>query len=245
MVINLGKAIEASDIGNFEQALTYLSRAVELNPDFEMARTMKQQVEERFNLYIKSREEELPVEMLQKIDLIAEGDQQASKELQQMYMAFTMPMTMGMSYYGSWQSLDGTSRDYFFENTIRGSWGQMGLTAEPEDMQEIEIVLGKKLYTAYRILEYLLEKEIPFQGFDNYLHPVEGVTAYFLTIFAALSSVEWTYPPMRNAANEIMVLPEQYDDILLRYCDMFLTNFPYSVYATMVTPMMHTLLARR
>ena len=61
-----------------------------------------------------------------------------------MFMAFTMPLSMGTSYYGSWQALDRNTREYFFENTIRNSWGQMGLTEEPADMEEVEIVLGKK-----------------------------------------------------------------------------------------------------
>ena len=77
------------------------------------------------------------------------------------------------------------------------------------------------------------------------MHPVEGMTASFLTVFAAVSSVEWTYPPMRSSSGEIMIGSDQYDAILLRYCDMFLTNFPYSVYATMVTPMMYALLSRK
>ncbi|MBI9103925.1 MAG: hypothetical protein JEY99_16020 [Spirochaetales bacterium] len=244
VVINLGKAIEASDVGNFEVALTYLSEAVELSPNFKLAGNMLKQVETRFDQYIRSREEELPLELLEKIDLIAAGDEQASQDAQKMYMAFTMPLTMGCSYYGSWTTMDESVRDYFFENNIRNSWGQMGLIEAPADMEEVEVLLGQKIYTAYRILEYLLEKDVPFEGYTNYLHPVEGMTAYFLTIFAAISSVEWTYPPMRNADGDIVVASDQYHDILLRYCDMLLTNFPYSVYATMVTPMMHALISR-
>ncbi len=245
VVISLGNALRASDQGDFEEALTFLSEAVDLNPEFELAGNLIKQVETRFDLYIKSREEELPLELLEKIDLIAAGDQQASQDAQKMYMAFTLPLTMGCSYYGSWTMMDESVRDYFFENSIKNSWGQMGLTGPPDSMEEVEIILGQKIYTAYRILEYLLEKNVPFEGFSNYLHPVEGMTAYFLTIFAAMSSTEWTYPPMRNGEGDIVVPEDQYNDILLRYCDMLLTNFPYSVYITMVTPMMHALIARQ
>ena len=161
-----------------------------------------------------------------------------------MYWAFIQPLSLANGFYGSWVSLDKNSRDWFFDNTIQKSWAQMGLTEEPESMKDVEVFLGKKLYTAHRILEYLLEKNIPVEGYQGYMHPVEGMTGAFLTLFAAVSSGPWTFPPMISPAGEVVVNAAQYPALLLRYCDMFLTNFPYSAYAGMITPMMHTLLAQ-
>ena len=241
-LISLGNALEASDRGDYEKALTYLSAAVSLSPDFRLAESLKAQVEARFAGFIRNREEGLPGEILEKIDLLAQGVPRADQDALKMFWAFIQPLALANGFYGSWAAMDRGTRDWFFENTIRSSWAQMGLTKEPESMAEVEIFLGRKLYTAHRILEYLLEKNIPLEGYQGYMHPVEGMTGYFLTLFAAASSGPWSFPPLLNPAGETVVGPAEYPGFLLRYCDLLLTNFPYSAYAGMVTPMMHTLL---
>jgi len=241
-LISLGNALDAADKGNYETALTYLSAAVRLSPGFELAGALKEELQSRFDRYLRNREEGLPGEILEKIDLLAGGDAKAEQDVLKMYWAFIQPLSLANGYYGSWAAMDTTTRDWFFDNQIQKSWGQMGLTEEPASMKDVELFLGKKIYTAHRILEYLLEKNIPVERYSGYMHPVEGMMGYFLTLFAAVSTGPWQFPPMINPRGEIMVNANQYPPLLLRYCDMFLSNFPYSAYAGMITPMMHTLL---
>lgn len=243
-LISFGNALEASDNGDYEGALSYLQAAVDISPDFELARSLIRMIEERFDRLIQARENDLPLEILDRIDDLAAGDEIAEQDVLKMYWAYMQPLMMGMSYYGSWATMPRGSRGDFF-NTIKSYWPQMGLTEEPESMEFIEDYLGRKLFIAHSILEYLLEKDLPQEGFNPYMHPVEGMMGYFLTAFAAISSApDWKFPPMVNAQGEVVVEMEQYYHILLRYCDMFMNNFPYSAYNATITPMMAVLLEK-
>jgi TolB-like protein len=239
-IITLGNALAAGDRGDFEEALHYLQAAVRLNPDFTLAESLRKEMEERFDRYIEGRETGLPGEIMDLIDLLAAtgGDGRIEQELLKMYWAYIQPLTMANSFYISWASLDEANQQWFFENSIQGAWVQIGLPARPESILDLELYLGRKLHTAHRLLEYLLEKNLPAGGFAGYMHPVEGMTGYFLTVFSALASGSWTFPPMIDPQGTISVDSDRYPALLLRYCDMFLANFPYSPFAGTATSIM-------
>jgi len=244
-LIQFGNALQASDEGDYEQAMVLFEKAVDISPDFQLAVDMLSKIRERFDQFIERREQDLPVEILDRIDDLAEGDSKAEQDVQKMYQAFVMPMMTALSYYGSWASLDKNTQDYFFEQTIKPSWAQTGLPREPENMEEVEDYLGRRIYKAQQILEYMLKKDLPMEGFNPYLHPVEGMTGYFLMLFASLSSMpDWQIPPMINGDGEVVARMDEYYTLLLRYCDMFITNFPYSSYGSVVTPMMQVLIEK-
>ncbi len=245
-VLNLGKALRASDSGDYDGALTYLARAVELNPDFTLAAGLAGEIGKRFDGYLERRDSDLPGEILAAVDALARREEGSEQRFSQMYWAYLQPLLMGMSYYGSFNGVDESIRESYFADYIRPQWAQMGLAEEPATAEELEAVLGRKLYRAYGIVEYLLEQDLPRTGYNAYLHPVEGAMGYFLTLFAMLpSSPDWALPPMRDGEDRVVMGREQLFAVLLSYCDMFLTNFPYSSYNGMVTPLMHFLLSEK
>lgn len=244
-LLSFGNALAAGDRGDWDRALEYLKAAVRLEPGFALAQEMRREMEERFDRFIEQREEGLPGEIMEIIDTLAltGGDGRLEQDLLKMYWAYIQPLTMANGFYISWASLDETSRDWFFENSIRGAWVQIGLPARPETIGDLERWLGTKLNTAHLLLEYLLDKNLPADGFTGYMHPVEGMTGYFLTLFSALSSGSWTFPPMLDRGGKVTVASSRIPDLLLRYCDMFLANFPYSPFASTATSIMQRLLA--
>jgi TolB-like protein len=243
-LIQLGNALEASDKGDYQAALTYLESAMELSPDFTLAADLLSEIKARFDRFLTSRDKELPLEIIARVDDLAAGVQNAENDFSKMYWAYLQPLMMGNSYYGSVMSIEPGYRKEYFNYYIKKQWNQMGLTEEPESIEEMERILGEKLYKAYGIMEYLLDKNLPMEGYSTYLHPVEGALGYFLTLFAAISSSpDWAFPPMIDPQGNRVMTKEQYYPLLLSYCDMFLTNFPYSTYNGMVTPMMHTLIS--
>jgi TolB-like protein len=244
-LLSLGNALEASEAGRMNEARTFLEAAVRLSPDFTLAETLLAEIEARLDRYLTDRDEGLPGEIRHSIDAVASGDRGGVQLLLKQYWAFIQPLSLANGYYGSWAAIPEEQRDWFFENSIRGSWPQLGLQKAPESMAEVEEFLGRKLFTAHRLLEYLLEQNLPREGFAQYLHPVEGMTGYFLTLFAAVSSGPWTFPPMLDSDGRTIIAGDEYPPLLLRYCDMFLANFPYSSFTPMVTPMMQSLLAGR
>lgn len=243
VMINFGKAIKANDRGDYENALKYLESAVVLNPDFTLANQLLDEIRLRFDSFLENREYQLPLEIRDMIDRLAEGDLTVQQDLINRYWAYLQPLTMGISYYGSWSSLDASSKEYLFRESIAPSWVMIGLPEEPEDMKEVEQFLGKRIYTAQSLLEYLLEKDLPRDGFNSYLHPVEAFTGYFLTMFySGVQNSGWEFPPMLDAEGKKITDVENYNAMLLRYCDMFLQNFPYSAWSSTVAPMMQYLL---
>jgi TolB-like protein len=243
-LITFGNALAAGDRGDFEEALGYLQAAVRLDPGFALAAERRREMEERFDRFLEQREEGLPGEIMDMIDTLARtgGNGRLEQDLLKMYWAYIQPLTMANSFYISWASLDETSRTWFFENSIRDAWVQIGLPSRPETIGDLELYLGKKLNTAHRLLEYLLEKNLPAGGFSGYMHPVEGMTGYFLTLFSALTSGTWTFPPMLDRQGNVTLASGRIPDLLLSYCDMFLANFPYSPFASTATSIMQRLL---
>lgn len=243
VMIHFGKALKANDRGDYEKAVSYLKSAVELNPDFTLANKMLEEISLRFDSYLENRESLLPLEIRGMIDSLAEGDETVLQDLINRYMAYLMPLNIGVSFYGSWSSMDKSSKDYFFKESIAPSWVMIGLPREPENMEEVEYFLGKRIYIAQSLLEYLLSKNLPLDGYNSYMHPVETFTGYFLSAFSyAAQNPDWTLPPMISEEGEVVLEADAYNPMLLRYCDMFLQNFPYSAWSTTVAPMMPALL---
>jgi len=243
VMINFGKALKANDRGDYENALKYLESAVVLNPDFTLASQLLDEIRLRFDSFLENREYQLPLEIRDMIDRLAEGDMTVQQDLINRYWAYLQPLTMGISFYGSWTTLDASSKEYLFRESIAPSWVMMGLPEQPENMKEVEQFLGKRIYTAQSLLEYLLEKDLPRDGFNSYLHPVEAFTGYFLTMFySGVQNSDWEFPPMLDAEGKQVTDVENYNAMLLRYCDMFLQNFPYSAWSSTIAPMMQYLL---
>ena len=239
----LGRALDARNRGDFEEALPYLTEAVTLNPDFTLAREVKKEVEQRFTSFLEFRATGLPEELTGLIKALPRREPGAAQEFLKRYWALMQPLTMGVSYYGAWAAMPASARPGFFEAGIKSSWAMLGLTRAPEDMEEVTRELGRRLFTARGLLELLIEQNLPLQGYNDFLHPLEGALGAFLTAFSALSgSPEWQFPPMIGPEGEITLPSSGYPALLLRYGDLFLKNFPYSAYAAAVTPVMQTLL---
>ena len=218
-LINLGSALEAGEQGRLSAALTYLKAAVELSPDFTLAGDLIDEIEE-----------------------LAAGEQQRAQQLLRRYWNYIQPVSLGIGFYGSLEPLPPDQRDWFFEISIRPAWARLGMRAEPESMETVTEFLGRRIYTAHLLLERLLERELPREGFSDYLHPVEGMTGYFLTLFSALVSGPWPLPPIIAPDGRLVLNGDEYAPLLLSYCDMLLENFPYSSFSGIVVPVMQTLL---
>jgi len=222
-------ALEALDNGNLEKSQEYLSKAVEIDDDFDIAWDKLDKIIELLDQLEQSRGTGLTVHLVQQIERLAGLNDGECNEFATLYSSLVNSVSKYSGRFnriGEWQDT----------TVLISNWKDYLLPNQPKSYDESIIMLSQKAYEAQQILELLLSKSYSNQACGLYGNPNNVAMSRFVGMLKNLYdyySANYLYSPKINIVNnegEVVAYAKDFPKIIIKYGTRLKKEFPITAF---------------
>ncbi len=226
--------IDLFDRGEYDQAMGFLEKAVELDDSFDIAWDKLDELEKNLKNFMKVRSLGLSTEIIAEIDRLKDGD----KSYCDSYNGKNWQIWGNLSAAGGLGAAFIDEQYSFNLDQEESDWQKYGFQAKLNNYKDFCSEYGKMLNHAFASVEYVLSKNISDDP-CGVLSPNESALAMITFLLNDMN--RWfgnadDPPDVLDSKGQIRINGNQFDKLLIKYGSDFIRRFPYSFYVGMIEP---------
>jgi len=234
--------IDLFDKGEYDKAMSFLEKAVELDDSFDIAWDKLDELEKNLKNFMKVRSLGLSSEIIAEIDRLKDGD----KSYCDSYNSKNWQIWGNLSAAGGLGAAFIDDQYSFYLDQEESDWQKYGFQAKLNNYKDFCSEYGKMLNHAFASVEYVLSKNISDKP-CGVLSPNESALAmisYLLNDMNRWFGNANNPPNVLDSKGQIRINGNQFDKLLIKYGSDFIRRFPYSFYVGQIEPMIQDAIKR-
>ncbi len=234
--------IDLFDKGEYDKAMSFLEKAVELDDSFDIAWDKLDELEKNLKNFMKVRSLGLSSEIIAEIDRLKDGD----KSFCDSYNSKNWQIWGNLSAAGGLGAAFIDDQYSFYLDQEESDWQKYGFQAKLNNYKDFCSEYGKMLNHAFASVEYVLSKNISDKP-CGVLSPNESALAmisYLLNDMNRWFGNANNPPNVLDSKGQIRINGNQFDKLLIKYGSDFIRRFPYSFYVGQIEPMIQDAIKR-
>jgi len=232
-------ALEALDNGELKKSQEFLSKAVEIDDDFDIAWDKLDEIEKKINAFLEAKKMNISEDILNLITLVQNGEESCKPLIGALQQLNTNIMTFNSKLYDISDLRDNLSQnsDYWVTHG--------GFSNPPNDLIEIANHIEIKLIEYFNIINYFSEN-----NFNTICTSENTYGQEFIEFVIGQMQYSYTMIPIfiefvNVRYDQKMKSVQYFDDINFIMLNNYIEKYPYSPYSTQVASSLKEVVLRK